>query len=162
MTMTKLTTLFKAILALLGLMIISLTIFSFTDAQIPGNLLGGKELSSPSDWIQEDQINVYPNKIIIDMEGATWAGFTNTNSMDPFLDETANAIEIKPADPQQIKVGDIISYKTAYGVMIHRVTETGDDDKGIYYIVKGDNNRLSDPFKVRFEDVQGVVVAIIY
>lgn len=142
--------------------LLALSVLSFTDLQIPGNILGGKELTSPGDWVKEDQISVYPNKIVLDVPGASWASFTNTNSMDPFLDETANAIEMKPSNPEEIKVGDIISYKTVYGVLIHRVIEIGNDDKGVYYIVKGDNNRLTDPFKVRFEDVQGVVVAIIY
>lgn len=154
--------LFKVVLLILIIVALSLGVLSFTDAQIPGSLFGGKELSSPGDWITEEQIKVYPQRIILDVEGASWASFTNTNSMDPYFDETAHAIEVKPADPEQINVGDIISYKTVYGILVHRVIEVGEDKDGIYYFVKGDNNRLTDPFKVRFEDVQGVVVAIIY
>jgi len=85
--------------------------------------------------------------------------------MDPLLDEDSHAIEISPATPEQINVGDIISYQTEMGVIIRRVVENrGDeeDGEGIYYIVKGDNNKFHDPFKVRFADVVGVVVAIIY
>jgi len=91
--------------------------------------------------------------------------------MDPLLDEDSHAIEISPATPEQINVGDIISYQTEMGVIIRRVVENrgdeedgenGEDGEGIYYIVKGDNNKFHDPFKVRFADVVGVVVAIIY
>jgi len=129
--------------------------FSFLTSASP-------EISSPSDWIKENQIQVYPNKVILEINQPMWSSFTNTNSMDPFLDETANAIEIKPQSPEQIKVGDIISYQTEYGLIIHRVIEKGEDELGPYFIVKGDNNINKDPFKVRFEDIKGVLVAIIY
>ncbi len=135
---------------------------SLTETQLPAALLGGQENSSPSDWVKENQIQVYPHYVVLDIPGVKWAGFTNTNSMDPFIDETANAIEVMPADPDAIKVGDVISYQTAYGVLIHRVINKGYDEQGIYYVVKGDNNHFSDPFKVRFDEVQGVVVAVIY
>ena len=144
------------------LIILSLGVFSITDKQIPGNILGGKELSSPGDWIKEEQIQVYKDKVILEVQNPLWAAFTNTNSMDPFIDETAHAIEISPADGNAINVGDVISYQTSYGVLIHRVIEKGEDNQGLYYIVKGDNNSLRDPFKVRFSDVKGVVVAVIY
>ena len=136
--------------------------FALADQQIPFTLLSGQENSSPSDWVKENQIQVYPQRVILDIPGAKWAGFTNTNSMDPFIDETANAIEITPSNPDVIQVGDVIAYQTTYGVLIHRVIEKGIDGEGVYYIVKGDNNRFQDPFKVRFDDIQGVVVAIIY
>ncbi len=144
------------------LIIFSLAAVSWTDQQMTANFFGGEELSSPGDWVGQEQIKVYPNQIILDIENALWSKFTNTNSMDPFLDESTNAIEIVPENPDSINVGDIISYQTDQGVIIHRVIEKGKDEKGIYYIVKGDNNRFNDPFKVRFADVVGVVVAIIY
>jgi len=145
-----------------AMILILITMFALADQQIPFTLLSGQENSSPSDWVKENQIEVYPQKVILDISGAKWAGFTNTNSMDPFIDETANAIEITPSNPDVIQVGDVIAYQTTYGVLIHRVIEKGIDGEGVYYIVKGDNNRFQDPFKVRFDDIQGVVVAIIY
>ena len=152
----------KLIIVLLLLILLSVAVFSFSNKQIPLNILGGQELSSPSDWIKEEQIKVFKDKVILDIPGATWARFTDTNSMDPFIDETSNAIELLPETPEQISVGDVISYQTSYGVLIHRVIETGEDDNGFYYLVKGDNNTLRDPFKVRFDDVKGVVVAVVY
>ena len=146
----------------LFLIFFSLTVFSIGDKQIPAAFFGGKELSSPGDWISEDQINVYSNRIVINIKNATWAGFTDTNSMDPFIDASANAIEIIPRSPELIKIGDVISYKTNYGIIIHRIIEVGEDKEGTYYIVKGDNNRFEDPSKVRFKDIVGVVVAVIY
>ena len=144
------------------IIILLLTVFSFGEAQIPASFFNSPELHSPSDWIKEQQINVYPNQVVIKVNNPVWASFTNTNSMDPFIDETSNAIEIKPKSALDIKVGDVISYQTKYGVIIHRVVKVDKDNKGIYYSVKGDNNKLTDPIKVRFKDVVGVVVAVIY
>jgi len=148
--------------SLLVIIFISLGVFSLADRQIPATFFGSHEISSPSDWIQENQIQVYPNQIILNIDNATWASFTDTNSMDPFLDAESNAIEIKPSSAEQINVGDVISYRTSYATIIHRVIEKGTDEQGLYFIVKGDNNKLKDPQKVRFEEIKGVVVAIIY
>jgi signal peptidase I len=120
------------------------------------------EINSPGDWIKENQINVFNDKVVIDINKATWAKFTNTNSMDPFIDEDSNAIEILPINGDEINIGDVISYQSKQGVIIHRVVSKNKDAEGIYYVVKGDNNSFSDKVKVRFSDVKGVVVAVIY
>lgn len=122
------------------------------------------ERESPSDWIKENQIHVYKDRIVIDIENAVWSRFTDTNSMDPIIDVTSNGIEVMPVSADQIQVGDVISYKSDYanGILIHRVIEKGKDEEGIYFIVKGDNNNSADPGKVRFSQVEGVLVGIIY
>lgn len=147
---------------IMAILVLIVAVLTRADQQMPLTFLGGRENSSPGDWVKEEQIQVYPQGVFLDLPGAQWAGFTDTNSMDPFIDETANAIEISPHHPDAIQAGDVIAYHTSYGVLIHRVIEKGVDDEGIYYLVKGDNNRFKDPFKVRFGEVQGVVVAVIY
>jgi len=124
----------------------------------------GIEKNSPGDWIKEDQIKVYNDRVIINLKDAEWASFTNTNSMDPVLDEKTNAIEIIPKSSDNIHVGDIISYKSDYadGTIIHRVIKIGSDEEGWYCIVKGDNNQSPDPGKIRFNQIKRVLVAIIY
>lgn len=122
------------------------------------------ERASPSDWIKEDQIHVYPDRIVIDLSSAEWSTFTDTNSMDPVIDKGANAIEVVPKSPDQIGVGDIIAYDTdlSENTIIHRVVEIGFDSEGWYAKVKGDNLSQEDPEKVRFSQVKRVVVAVIY
>jgi len=138
------------------------------NAERPGslNLFDGfsNDRQSPSDWVKENQIHVYQDKIIIDVQGAVWSRFADTNSMDPLLDKGSNGIEIMPDSAGDIKVGDIISYRSKYadGVFIHRVIDKGEDSEGVYFIVKGDNNKYADPGKIRFSQVEGVLVGIIY
>ena len=146
------------VIATLVVTILSLTVMAISES----NFLVSQERPSPGDWIKENQIEVTNNQVILKVLNPTWAKFTNTNSMDPFIDENSNAIEILPENPNEINVGDVISYKTSYGIIIHRVIEKGEDNQGIYFLVQGDNNTLRDPFKVRYDDVQGVVVAVIY
>ncbi len=152
--MRKLLVLITLILAIL---IVSVTVYSVSDYNPPA-----QERPSPGDWIKEEQIKVYSDKVILNVPNTIWATFTNTNSMDPFFDETAHAIETIPSNPLSINEGDIISFNSPSGVLIHRVVSRNNDELGIYYTVKGDNSSVEDPFKVRFDDIQGVVVAVIY
>jgi signal peptidase I len=120
--------------------------------------------AGPSDHIKEAQIHVYDNKIILDVTGASWASFTDTHSMDPVLNKDSNSVEIKPQSEADVRVGDIISYKSDFadGLIIHRVIQAGYDSNGWYAVVQGDNNPTSDPGKVRFSQINGIVVAVIY
>ncbi|MBS3119745.1 hypothetical protein J4475_02885 [Candidatus Woesearchaeota archaeon] len=118
----------------------------------------------PGDRVPEGSIGVYSDQVVMKISNPKWAKFTDTHSMDPVLSSKAHAIEIEPESPDDIQVGDIVSYVSEYadGTIIHRVVETGEDSKGWYAIMKGDNNPKEDPGKVRFEQIKRVVVAIIY
>ena len=120
------------------------------------------EVPSPKDRIKPTQIHVYKDEIVIDLENAEWATFPNTNSMDPLFDAGSNAIEIVPRSPQEIQVGDIVSYETEFGTIIHRIIEVGQDEEGWYAIFQGDNNPIPDPERVRWSQIRRVIVAIIY
>ncbi|MFC1752771.1 hypothetical protein ACFL96_05180 [Thermoproteota archaeon] len=122
------------------------------------------ELESPADHITERQIHVYSDRIVLDIDDAIFAKYADTNSMDPLLDAEANGIEIKPEHSGEIQVGDVISYKSRQtpGLLVHRVVQKGVDDNGYFFVLKGDNNPNLDPEKVRFDQVNGVLVGVIY
>ena len=126
--------------------------------------LSSEDKPSPSNWITKDQINVYQDKVVLDLQNAMWASFKDTNSMDPVIDDKTNSIELKPKKPSLIQVGDIISYnsKTNNLIITHRVIEINQDEQGWYAITKGDNNQEKDPEKVRFQEIEGIVVALLY
>ena len=75
------------------------------------------------------------------------------------VESTAEAI---PSSETEIHIGDIISYKYEDMVLIHRVIELGKDSSGWYAITKGDNLDYNDPEKVRFNQVKGIVIGILY
>jgi len=122
------------------------------------------EANSPFNHVKQEQIHVYEDRIVIDIQGASWAEFTDTNSMDPVLDIEANSIEITPVSTDDVHIGDIISYKPEdfNGYLIHRVINVSEDSEGWYATVKGDNLTNPDPGRVRFEQIEGVLVGIIY
>ncbi|MBU1975929.1 MAG: hypothetical protein KKG59_05995 [Nanoarchaeota archaeon] len=123
-----------------------------------------EEIPSPQDHIPEEDIWIYKNKVIINVDNPEWASFSDTNSMDPVLDIGHNAIEIVPKSLDEIEVGDIVSYKSSMvdGTIIHRVIYKGVDEKGEYLIMKGDNNPNPDPERVRFDQVRRMVIGILY
>lgn len=121
------------------------------------------ERLSPKDRVKEEDITVYKNEIIIKLdEEVRWARYTDTNSMDPLLDEGANGFEIIPKSSDDIELGDVIAYKHEKGTIIHRVVEIGEDEKGWFAIAKGDNNPSSDPWKIRFNNIEGVLIGVVY
>ncbi len=123
-----------------------------------------ESIDSPSDRIKEDDIYIFNRRIIINIDNPIVARFTDTKSMEPVINKDSNAIEIAPKNPDEIQVGDIISYETTLskGIVIHRVIEKGIDEEGIYFITKGDNLGYSDPQKIRFSQIKRVVVGILY
>ena len=82
--------------------------------------------------------------------------------MDPVLDASANSLEIDP-EIDKLAIGDIVSYRSneLNGLIIHRIVDINEDSAGRYYILKGDNNNAVDPEKVRFEQIQGVVIGVL-
>ena len=129
---------------------------------LKAGLFGSDDVPSPKDRVPEEKIHVFPNQVLLDIRGAQWSRFTDTNSMDPVIDSGSNAIQIIPQSPEDIQVGDIISYDSEYGTIIHRVTELGKDKDGWYAVAKGDNNPAADPFRIRFQQIKRVVVGIVY
>ena len=160
------------VLSVVLMILIAGTVYSYVDKkQNPENILFpsisfliSPEKLSPYDRIKEEQIHVYDDKIIIDIKDAEWATFSDTNSMDPLIDMGANAIEIIPKTEADIHVGDVVSYESEYadGIIIHRVIEIGKDEQGTYFVMKGDNNPMQDPGRIRFNQIKRVLVAVIY
>jgi len=119
------------------------------------------DAKSPSDFITRDQIEVYDDKIIISVKGATIGRYSPTKSMEPVLNEDSNGIRIVPESSEDIEVGDIITFRQDGYLIIHRVIEKGLDENGVYFITQGDNSNFSDE-KVRFEDIEYITIGILY
>lgn len=124
--------------------------------------LGDRTGLLPADRISTDQIHVYPDRVEIDLAGAQWARFTATGSMLPLLGITAHALQIIPKSPEDVKIGDIVSFHFNDNILIHRVIAISTDDAGLYYTTQGDNNPEPDPVRVRFSQIDRVLVGILY
>ncbi len=123
--------------------------------------LTGKAVSSPSNFIEKDRILVYPEKVIINIAGATLSSYENTGSMEPTLDSNSNGIRVKPESAQEIEIGDIVSFRKNGILIVHRVIEKGIDSQGVYFVTKGDNNNFKDG-KIRFSEIEYLTIGIVY
>ena len=48
------------------------------------------------------------------------------------------------------------------GFIGHRIISIGNDEEGTYYIMKGDNNQVQDPYKVRFSNIKYILIGVFY
>ena len=147
-------------------LVFSVLFFVFANNQ---NMLSGfflfesnaQILNAPFDFINEDDIYIYENKIVIVIENYTLSRYDSSNSMIPILNEGTTGVGIKPKSEKDIHIGDIISFKQGDDLIVHRVVEKGIDKEGFFFITKGDNNDIDDG-KIRFSQIDSVLVAIIY
>ena len=117
----------------------------------------------PTSRIDKDKVYVTNKSIIIFIKNPVWAKVADTKSMEPVLVGNSYVLEMKPKSFNDLKEGDIISYKDKFSdLIIHRIVGHGFDDDGWYAITKGDNNLYKDPDKVRFSQINGVLFGILY
>jgi signal peptidase I len=131
------------------------------ELEIPFSAFSGRDVNAPSDFIQREDIFVYPDRIVIMVPGATISSYADTGSMRPVLDHNSNGIRVVPKSEDDINVGDIISFRRGNSLIVHRVIEKGTDNEGTYFITKGDNNAFHDGI-VRMEDIETKTIAVIY
>jgi signal peptidase I len=86
-----------------------------------------------------------------------------TGSMDPTY-PPGTLVIVKPVDPQQIRLGDVVTYQLESGegaVVTHRVIEiqapTAATKGELRFITKGDANDVQDQKAVRPVQIRGVV-----
>jgi hypothetical protein len=119
--------------------------------------------AAPQHRIEASDFFVTNRSVTLVIDSPRWARISGTGSMEPVLTGGAHAIQVVPKGPEDIAVGDIISYSDYLNdTVIHRVMSIGEDEAGWYAVAKGDANMYEDPFKVRFPQIRRITVAIIY
>ncbi len=120
--------------------------------------------AGPFARIGREDIQIYEDRVIINVNKAFPVYFTESRSMYPFINQNVYAIEMKPDSPDELKVGDIVGFESQLfnTTIVHRIVETGFDDEGWFAVTKGDANPALDPEKVRFKSIRGVLIGLIY
>jgi len=119
---------------------------------------------SPSSRISSEDIHIYDDRVVIYLKNAFPVRFFDSRSMHPLINKNAFALEVAPESHEALEVGDIIGYKSkAFNItVVHRIINISQDEQGWYALTKGDANPQPDSEIVRFDDVQGVLVGLIY
>ena len=81
--------------------------------------------------------------------------------MVPVFGVGANGVGIKPKSEDELHVGDVITFRQGDILIVHRIIEKGIDKEGWFFITRGDNNNIADE-KIRFSQVESVLVALFY
>ena len=139
-------------------------VFGSSEIEVPfatGFMISDYLESAPSDWVSEDNILVFDDRIILRVENATLSNYADSGSMVPVLDKGANGIRVVPGSAEEVGVGDIVSFRMGSFLVVHRVIKKGVDEDGVYFVVKGDANLLDDG-KIRFDDIEYVTIGVIY
>jgi signal peptidase I len=68
---------------------------------------------------------------------------------------------IRGVEPEEIKVGDVIVYRSYDRMIVHRVVQVISDGKNFFFVTKGDANKSPDFPPVRSDRVVGKVLVVI-
>lgn len=144
---------------------VSLSVFATIDNYSLIKIINEVELDTPAPYsiISREQIIVYNDYTIINESDLDYFTVKDTNSMLPFIDNGNYVLAKKIELQSDIHIGDIITYNSKRGsYVMHRVVNISEDDKGIFYTLRGDNNKIVDDEKVRFDQTVYRIAAVIY
>ena len=134
-------------------------IFSFGDSSVTGFSVYGE--NSPSNYVGEEDIIVFDDYVVLRVANATISDYEDTGSMGSLFDFGANGIRVVPSCEEDVHVGDIVSFRQNGILIVHRVVEKGIDERGVYFVTKGDANEFGDG-KIRFEDIEYKTIGVIW
>ena len=77
--------------------------------------------------------------------------------MEPSL-QIGDIVIVKKVAQNELKQGDIISYRQGQSVITHRIAEVIDKEGEVEYKTKGDNNNAEDSGILSYEMIEGKVV----
>jgi signal peptidase len=98
-------------------------------------------------WFTIGVFPIYPSIIV-------------TGSMEPLI-HAGDAVIVRKLTSDNLKVGDIVKYKSEDIYIFHRIVKIIEKDNQIYYEMKGDNNTKSDNELVVITDIKGEVIKVI-
>lgn len=84
-------------------------------------------------------------------------------SMTPNINVRDVVVTLKVKSPEEIKKGDVITFISTSSItrgmtITHRVIDIGEDENGVTYTTKGDNNLSPDTAPAKYDNVIGKVV----
>ena len=78
-----------------------------------------------------------------------------SGSMEPSI-MTGDMVFVKETDPDSLKVGDVIAYKSGSAVVTHRIVEVKSENGETRYVTQVDANNAADQGMVKPADVEGI------
>jgi len=88
-------------------------------------------------------------------------GISDTNSMEPVIDQGHYAIFSPKRSKKDLIIGDIILMQKYQWHVMHRIVHISQDNQGWYCLTRGDNTVLLDT-KTRYKDIVGICRGMFY
>jgi len=92
--------------------------------------------------------------------GGSFSSVVMSGSMEPTI-PVGSVVVVRKVSPEDVKVGDVIAFRTGESRTIHRVVEKVVTNGSFYFRTKGDANEDPDPWIVKPEDVSGALMLTI-
>jgi len=129
---------------------------------VTGGYLGPEQIVyNPRNHIPRENFTVTEQRFCIE-GNYSWSIYADTQSMLPMFGNNSVGITTLVGDDTELKVGDIVSYSLNERFISHRIIHIGEDGDGKYYILKGDNNDSPDTDKVRKEQIERILLGVIW
>jgi len=130
------------------------------------NIAQSKDIPSPRDIIPQGDIS-YDSELhtltIKNIEPSIWlTSVADTNSMDGLLDYGHTCILTNAFKYEDLAVGDVVVYWNGSQNIIHQIIKIKEDALGRVYTLKGINNASPDPYLIRDEHIQTLLLGIIF
>jgi len=138
--------------------VVSIIVFYFGFA-LSGNVVSS--VSSPQSYFSDEELLLHEGGLLLEHDDVRLVHFSDTGSMEPLISGESRGIVVSLESYGNLAVGDIIGFEKNKQTIVHRVIGLGEDAEGFYVITRGDNG-FSDDGKVRKEDIEYVVVGILY
>lgn len=86
--------------------------------------------------------------------GGSFSSVVMSGSMEPTI-HVGSIVIVRRVNPEEVRVGDIIAFKTGESKTIHRVIEKVAEGSSFYFRTKGDANEDPDPWIVEPGNILG-------
>lgn len=80
--------------------------------------------------------------------------------MEPNIN-IGDIVIVKDTQKEELKEGDIISFRQGQSVITHRISEIISNNGEVEYKTKGDNNNAEDSGTIKIDLIEGKVIKII-
>ena len=83
-----------------------------------------------------------------------------TGSMVPYFN-AGDVVILQKIKPEDVKLYDVVEYKTTTKNIVHRVVEIDKKQDGLYFITKGDHNPSNDLNPVFQDKIVAKVIFVV-
>jgi len=116
---------------------------------------------APSNYLNRSDIIIYSDKVCLNISNASVSNYADSGSMKNTLDENSNGIWIEITSPNDVHIGDIVSYSKGNDTIIHRVIGIENKSNETFFKLKGDNNNFPDPI-VNYSQLKEKTIILVY